>query len=628
MIELFVSEINDLSHHSSSFYYLHDTAIKKHVYVSFLAILNDQPERRKNNGLMMGNSGPSCRWGYFVANMNDITHLIPACSACQITNMLPSWSYLSEHTCLECFNWDSTNSGQARKLTYTHCLDILSKANEISALPTSNFSEVRDFVVKSGLNSASATHIWEHAENVKLKQRILETTSESDQSERETLLESMNGPKYHHWRGLPYWCSVTNDIEDFPDVPMHLLFLGIVKTTLNTVHSFIKQNKVSTIFETLMKRTLSPIIREYKLDWLVLMEFKMNGSTDSLESTSWVSENFLAFSRILKWFVSSLRGLNDRNTYRTRSILKKPIKLWKKNDLLMFSERHSILDTYVAESSKPVDLRRIITEYIRNNQNAVNSHVEQNDTSRCTVEDIIKLASGLHDFLHATMCPFDILSSRNKIERHVRIFLTQLHKIASNLGTTDIFMSTWNAQSLLNLGQMIERFGLSNLWEGGLNGEGMIQRFKAIQGILGTQKWPLILETVLKKRALQLIIEKDCVESQEQRKQAHRYQILHLHLMLSRRYPISVLWDASTDTRYVIVNTEHRSTRLCRILCTFMFTDDIARWYDITVDTAIVETIVIDMDHLIAQILMPAVHLHAITTKDLYCVISSDWSTQ
>ena len=79
------------------------------------------------------------------------------------------------------------------------------------------------------------------------------------------------------------------------DVLMHLVFLGAVDGTIKFIHEWLKlQSKYSSFMRLASKRL--NVIRRLNLNWCKAIPYKGN------KLGGWVSENFLAFARICKWF--------------------------------------------------------------------------------------------------------------------------------------------------------------------------------------------------------------------------------------------------------------------------------------------------------------------------------------
>jgi len=250
-------------------------------------------------------------------NIEEVLSKIPACKVCDAWNRSSLFDFRKLRPCLLCYNWDITRDPLCTKISHKYLLSVLEECNTACLKEDSpSFTEFKKYVTSKGLNVSAASNIWEHANNVKLKESMLRDENSHSHRIRNSLLEKMIGPKYEQWTGSPLWHSKTHDIEDLVDVPMHLLFLGIVKSTISYVYDFLKLRRIKTPFNTLMKRRMSSLIN-YKLSWLPLLEFKNDDG--GLETIGWLSENYISFSRVFLWFVSSLRLANDQRTFRCTS---------------------------------------------------------------------------------------------------------------------------------------------------------------------------------------------------------------------------------------------------------------------------------------------------------------------
>ncbi len=81
----------------------------KMVHAELLVSMQDQPERRGANCIMLGNSNMASRWCH-AANLTQVKNLIPSCETC-LKNRMCSTVNLTE-ACDLCANWDTnTQSG-------------------------------------------------------------------------------------------------------------------------------------------------------------------------------------------------------------------------------------------------------------------------------------------------------------------------------------------------------------------------------------------------------------------------------------------------------------------------------------------------------------------------------------
>ena len=80
---------------------------------------------------------------------------------------------------------------------------------------------------------------------------------------------------------------------------MHLLFLGIVKTTMLRIQQWMSNKRKMAPFVRAMKKQFYSLDK-LKLSWIKVLPHKAG------KFGGWISENYLAISRLLKWFYSSL----------------------------------------------------------------------------------------------------------------------------------------------------------------------------------------------------------------------------------------------------------------------------------------------------------------------------------
>ena len=88
-------------------------------------------------------------------------------------------------------------------------------------------------------------------------------------------------------------------ISDHVETIMHLLFLGITKSVLNDVHSWLQTNKLFTKYLKHAEIVLLPL-QKLRIEWCKIIPYgtgKFGGH---------VSENYLGMARILKWFMCIL----------------------------------------------------------------------------------------------------------------------------------------------------------------------------------------------------------------------------------------------------------------------------------------------------------------------------------
>jgi len=208
----------------------------------------DQPERRKRYYLLMGNSPGSSRWGYLVPNFgSDVADKVPSCSGCLRLIKSNDWNYKTHPVCQHCVNWDTSRLSGTIRLNHNYlCTQLGRLNNTFTAEESPSYSKLKILTRSKGMNKAAALKIDEHFANIQQKNSLLSdgslpTDGRFQQQLRERVLQKMTGKQYEPWNGSSLWHSQTHEISDVIDTPMHLIFLGIVKTTISYVSDFIKK---------------------------------------------------------------------------------------------------------------------------------------------------------------------------------------------------------------------------------------------------------------------------------------------------------------------------------------------------------------------------------------------------
>ena len=94
------------------------------------------------------------------------------------------------------------------------------------------------------------------------------------------------------WRRSISFCN-------FSTATMHLLFLGIMKVVLKIQAKVVSLHKLSADYKQHTEKTISMII-ESKWNCLFTVNFYHRATK------GWVSENYIAYTRLMKWFMIDL----------------------------------------------------------------------------------------------------------------------------------------------------------------------------------------------------------------------------------------------------------------------------------------------------------------------------------
>ena len=650
IFEKVISEINILFTSHTNHYYAHANTFVK-IRISILLVSMDQPERRKRNYLLLGNSKPSSRWGYLIPDISEIGHKIPSCPQCFQAMKNDSWDYIIESIvrCEICFKWDSSLSSKKQKITHQYLNDAVAELNQIVEAEPISLNKLSQLVIEKGLNDAAANNIYDHHHKALLKGTLTkeieeeekdiedDVTDDNKPSPRKRLLGTMNGSDYTLWTGSPLWKSLSHDIDDVIDVPMHMVFLGLVKATMSYVSDFIKKKKISSTFQNIVNHKMGCLIDKYTLSWLVLLPFKNRG--DTLSTTGWVAENLVAFSRIFLWFISSLRLLDETRTFVSVLPPTDPVQFWNRQALLNYVRKHRLRvirkGKTIEDTAKATDkeLRCVIIDSQNSNDDARSTEPETNqDNFNCNVEDVISMVRYLHLLVSALMAKrTPTKNTRNEIERYSRLYLSMIYKVASNLGVENVHLRLWNCQSLLNLGLMHERYGdIDLIWEGGIAGEAAVKKCKEEKGGICQKNWTsLMMKSVYRRRSLSFIrgeMYNATNRPTASPKLVYSYKS-HIEIvwMINHHMPISVYKKGYINCFFYCLKGAKGNFIYLPLQVSQETCDDIGVWYSIAIDKDDSNTFLprdsID-ETFVAVVLLPSFHLIG---EFKYMVCSSNW---
>ena len=163
-------------------------------------------------------------------------------------------------------------------------------------------NNVRAYCTLHGINQAGVKLLMNKSDNcAAINSLAVNTKGESNFNDSEYIIDDFerNKHKYEQWEGGPYW-NANMKLNNFVDAIMHLLFLGITKATNQLIVKWIHQMKLQEMFNLKFKVMFSPII-SMGLDWCKLI----------YSEAGWVSDNYLALARIMKWLYSNVATIQQ-----------------------------------------------------------------------------------------------------------------------------------------------------------------------------------------------------------------------------------------------------------------------------------------------------------------------------
>ena len=260
---------------------------------------------------------------------------------------------------------------------------------------------------------------------------------------------------------------------------MHLLFLGVAKATRQLIHKWISDTKRLTGYNKITNDIFKPI-SDMGLEWCKLL----------VANSGWVSDNYIAFTRICKWYYYPILTLQEKEVYQEPNI---PIKYWYvkmcKDWLTAHGDdtsgRIDVLKARIIALKEDIDNPPVLKENIC-----------------CSVQAINNLIGSLVSMISSIMKHEVTDESIDDSDREIKLYLSNLN-IAQNgvisLGDVDmskkskpLWLSKYNFLSLLNIPQSMKLFGpMINLWEGSNQGEGYLRFAKPKLTNIHSKNWQI-----------------------------------------------------------------------------------------------------------------------------------------
>jgi len=301
------------------------------------------------NYLMLGGGKYSARWGYS-ANISEVHQVIPTCDNCLVKQKRngPDFNDTSDNAnkCTSCTNWemcgnypmlrtrppgkfpqdtilDVNQSIEPFELHYKLLKDAVKLANEKLTDGIWSNEEAKQYLWVFGINNDAVTKIIEHTTNQRLF-AYAETHKDSIPVEYEVMRchKERYPTKYGPWLYPASWtCRI--QLNQHVDVPMHLLFLAVTKSTIKRIMEWTRYQNKQNHYLRMVGGVLETVAKLH-LDWCVAIPMQ------SSKFGGWVSENFLALARLSRWFFSMLPYLRPGPEYRDPL---RPLSMWTVKEL-------------------------------------------------------------------------------------------------------------------------------------------------------------------------------------------------------------------------------------------------------------------------------------------------------
>jgi hypothetical protein len=303
------------------------------------------------------------------------------------------------------------------------------------------------------------------------------------------------------WKFPTFW-ERGIELSQHVDAVMHLLFLGVQKTTVLMIQDWAtsRGKNVPFVKHQAAERSLAEI-QKLGLDWCKALPY--NGG----KLGGWVSENYLAMARVQCWFYDKLDEVAPDNVFVEPT---EPLCVWqaatcrawlRARDMPTVGTVAELRTTIADEIDREGGPRKVIPP------------------TSGPVKNVFRVVGALHSMMSRLMEESTTEEKVRSVRAHIKLFLTVFEMFDKDIRNEDEkpkWIGCSNFISLLNLPGVMERFGpLRNLWEGGGQGEKILQVIKP--SWVGYRKnWHKnIMDAILRDMAMSRIDEKYCEREQE-----------------------------------------------------------------------------------------------------------------
>ncbi len=436
------------------------------ICAMLLCSLMDQPERRERNGLAGGNSNFHARFGYS-CDWKKLAKVIPSCHQCLevMKKSLQSEKPEINKSCTICTNWAyDINSPLLKYPPPEHYpMELIPDGHTIVPIKL-------DYQILRCAAVYAIDKLFKQEWSVKNVTAYLKVHCFSSETIDKILNVSFSDETGINpvWQFPELWnrqVSIRSNVE----TPMHLLFLGIVKTIAQKIDQWLKARDKSTTFIKFMDGKME-FLQKLQLSWCRTVPYKGG------KFGGWISENFIALTRIYPWFYAYLPFV-AKDPEEPKQYEHKSINNWTGKEM-----KHWLTVRGIVSNGRNQELRKTIHNMMKD-QKSLDIVIHKDwwpvGGKFVMVADVIK---ALHEMIQHLMTPKTGTVVVERTSVLIQIFLTvfNLWDQRWNYGEgTPTWISSYNFLSLLNLPEQLEYFGpLRNVWEGGIEGESFIRETK------------------------------------------------------------------------------------------------------------------------------------------------------
>jgi hypothetical protein len=490
------------------------------VTVKLRAKLADQPEKRSALGLSGGNSVLHPRFGLII-NLNGLENVVAPCATCRARMYggdrdwdkiqcaaCTQWEMDGEHPLL-CFNVPDgfplselteeerlTKKMRPRKLTLENLRLAAQKAGDKLVDGTWQEQESCAYMKSFGINDKWISAVVRFAiikanmcGNVE-DNSVLEEMTESELEQAEAILLSCSG-------GVPIPSAWQDDVRFFQnlDVPMHLLFLGVVQTAIDIIFLWCKQKRKFTDLMNKSKGIMDEI-HELRVDWCKAMPLT-NGKFGA-----WVSEQYLAFSKVLVWWFGLLDCVEDEPEYQDPAGHHSG---WNRKDGVSWLRARQL---NIGGNAQAIKER-------------VTAYMTQEGGAPPVADGGTAGVGNVQDLVRSLYAVVSLAMTETITEQHVGNLKFAIKRFMTDFEIMDLslrpkrkkprWVTTYNIAGLQNIIETMWLVGpLRNFWEGGFKGEGYL-RFMKQEITMGLRlNWQVnLLKRLFRRIAMARLLEEE-----------------------------------------------------------------------------------------------------------------------
>jgi hypothetical protein len=356
-----------------------------------------------------------------------------------------------------------------KKLRYSHLKYAVSKAHNMIVSGAWSKTQAELFLSYYCIHTKASTEIVSRAQNIRAFENLSARNDLTDDYEAMVARKDKYPDEFRQWPFPSMWLR-GGELESMIDAPMHLVFLGAVKGTVEFIHLWLRSHGQYAPFMRQALPRLKTFVK-FNLTWFRILPYK----GDKLGG--WVSENFVSFTRICKWFYLLLNELPPYKPYQNPEGLQQD---WKADENRAWLKARG-LDT----EGYAVELRQRVQGFMQKGD----ACPPVLPPPPGTPDDLHSLVGAMYDMVKSIMV-FNVDDDAILMaDMHIKIFLSKLascDKMMNKDAEKPYWISSYTYPCLLNLPDHMRQFGpLKNVWEGAARGEGYLKTMKPLHGTIG-----------------------------------------------------------------------------------------------------------------------------------------------